>query len=299
MMLARRREWTIADAANGDSLRIAGLEWGRGERVALLLHANGLCAATWTVVAERLADHCRVVALDARGHGASSAPLAPHGYDWRYLIADVAQVVEQLETEGTNIVIPLCAGSSLGGVIGAALAAEQPSMFGRVMMLDPPVKPSEEMIKLLGLAWPSAPPNGIAEQARRRQRVWPSREVAATAWRGRAMFARWDPRAFDLYLNAGLRDRGDGQVELACAPEVEAAIFEMTGTVDLFERAPRVNVPVHIVRAAGGFFPPDLFQALAARLPRGTLSDLDGGHLLPMEMPEVVADMLIRELDTV
>lgn len=293
----RRRSWEVRDGT-GRTIEIAGLEWGSGRQVALLLHANGFCAATWTEVAERLADHCRVIALDARGHGSSTAPPAPEAYDWGHLIDDTAQVVQQLRSELGIAQIALCAGNSLGGVIGAALASELPGQFGRVVMLDPPLKPSADMLEHLGLAWPiAAGRDSIGEQARRRRAVWPSRAAAGDAWRAKPMFATWDSRSFELYLQAGFRDRADGQVELSCAPAVEASIFEMTGTVDLFERAPRILTPVHLVRATRGYFPRALYQALVQRLPRGALSEMDGGHLLPMEMPESTAELLQHELD--
>jgi len=59
------------------------LEWGDDGPLALLHHANGFCAATWGVVAERLRPHWRVVAIDARGHGNSSRTQGKAAYQWR------------------------------------------------------------------------------------------------------------------------------------------------------------------------------------------------------------------------
>ena len=191
--------------------------------------------------------------------------------------------------------IDLCVGSSLGGVIGAALAGERPGTFGRVVMLDPPVLPDARTGRLLGIPPLMEGGNVIAEQARRRRSHWPSRATAAAAWREKATFARWSERAFARYLECGLRDCEDGGVALACRPEVEAAIFEKTGSIDLFQYAARIDVPVHIVRARGGRFPPGVYESLAAQMPQARVSVMDGGHLLPMEVPSTVAELLLRE----
>ena len=293
---ARRRCWHVTDRMTGDVLEIAGLEWGRGEPTTLLLHANGFCAATWDEVAGVLAERGRVVALDARGHGASSAPAAPEAYDWQNLVADVYQVAAALLAESGVHRVALCAGSSLGGVIGAALAGEHPELFGRVVMLDPPLVPNAETRRQLQLPAPGGA-LGIAEQARRRRDRWASRAEAAASWRGKPTFARWSQRAFERYVECGLRDCDDGSVVLCCRPDVEAAIFEKTDTIDLFERAGRIDVPVHIVRAGGGYFPLGLYEALAAKMRRARVSVMDGGHLLPMEAPLEVAHLLERERD--
>ena len=65
--------------------------------------------------------------------------------------------------------------------------------------------------------------------------------------------------------------------------------------IDLYARAADIDVPVHIVRATEGRFPPGLYEALAAKIPRGRVSTMAGGHLLPMEVPEAVAELLLQD----
>lgn len=291
----RPRRWSVTDDATGGALEIAGLEWGAGDETVVLLHANGFCAATWDEVARRMAGRYRVIALDARGHGASSAPPPPGAYEWCYLVADVDQVVSAVLAEDGGSRVALCAGSSLGGVIAAALAGERPGVLARVVMLDPPVLPDDVTRRTLGLPRPDGGPIDIAEQARRRRRRWPSRAAAAAGWRDKPLFADWTERALQRYLEHGLRDDAHG-VTLACAPEVEAAIFGHTGSIDLYARAADIDVPVHIVRATEGRFPRGLYEALAAKMPHGRVSTMAGGHLLPMEVPEAVAELLLQEL---
>ena len=155
-------------------LRIAALDWGddAGDKpLAVLCHANGFCAATWSLVAELLEQDLRVVAMDARGHGASSVPKDENQYDWRFLVEDLLEVTEQLLANATVPQVALLAGNSLGAVIGATAAAWEPTRFGAVVMLDPPVLPAEVLV--------SRSDGGVSmvEQTRRRKRLFDSRQA--------------------------------------------------------------------------------------------------------------------------
>lgn len=282
-----RRRITLAPSG----IAIALLDWGGDGPIALLHHANGFCAALWTLVAEQLCKRYRVIAIDARGHGDSDTRPVPAGLRWEYLVSDLAQVAAQLLAETGEPAIGLGVGSSLGGIVTAAAEERHPGLFRRIAMLDPPIHPSAELARELQLDLPTQRPN-IAEQARARSAVWPSRATAGDAWRDKPMFSAWRPRAFELYLQEGLRDREDGSVELKCNPLVEATIFETAGSLDTFEFAPRVTAPVLLVRAGQGFFPPIIFEHLAGLFPNCTYKVVDAGHLLPMEAPELVIELL-------
>ncbi len=298
-----KRRWRIDDAfaygggasredGQGDgSIEIAGLDWGGDGPIALLHHPNGFCAATWGLVAERLCTRYRVIAIDVRGHGDSDTRPTPEGYRWDYLVSDLGQVAAKLLEETGETAIEFGIGSSLGGIVTAAAESLHPGLFRRIAMLDPPIHPSEALRHELKLARPTEPPD-IADQARKRNAIWPSRDTARQAWRHKPMFNAWRPRAFELYLQEGFRDRDDGSVELKCNPQVEATIFETAGSLDTFEFAPRVCAPVLLIRAGQGFFPPIIFEHLAGLFPNCTYKVVDAGHLLPMEDPDLVLDLL-------
>lgn len=279
-----------------DGICITGLDWCSDKPLAILSHANGFCAATWSPVAQRLLSRYHVVALDARGHGKSSTPPPPDAYNWQFLVDDLLQVARQILATKNAPHIALAAGSSLGGVISAAAAAQRPDLFRRVVMLDPPLLPNEEVRTRLGIDWPPEAQSGgrsLADQVRQRRSVWPDRAAARNAWRRKPMFAEWTNQAFELYLEHGLRDRPDGDLELCCPPEVEATIFEQTAGLDIFQLAKNVLCPVQVVHASLGVFPISLFREMASVFPQGSLISLEGGHLLPMESPELTAELLL------
>ena len=133
----------------------------------------------------------------------------------------------------------------------------------------------------------------LVAKARKRRRVFDDREMARQSWAGKDFFASWLPEAMDLYVGEGLRERSDGQVELKCSPDVEAAIFLSGPRFDVWGAAERVPTPTLLVWAERGDFPRLVYEGVAARMPDATIHDVPGGHLLPMERPDLVVDEVL------
>jgi pimeloyl-ACP methyl ester carboxylesterase len=289
-MRPRRRRFTTTPDR---SIEIAAWEWENDAPIALLHHANGLCAATWSLVAEPLARAHRVVAIDARGHGDSTSPATPDGLPMQAFVDDLVAVARALLEETGRTRIDYGIGSSFGGIVTAMAEAASPGLFGRIAMLDPPIHPDAALRARLDPSGGIVDPRPmIAAQARKRTAVWPSRETARAAWQTKPMFAAWHPRAFDLYLEEGFRDRPDGAVELKCRPDVEATIFATSGDLDIYAAAAHVRAPVLLVRAGRGSLPAQAFAHLAHLLPHCTMLQSDVGHLMPLEAPELTLQLL-------
>ncbi|HZQ34479.1 MAG TPA: alpha/beta fold hydrolase, partial [Dehalococcoidia bacterium] len=75
--------------ANG--LRFHLYDWGGAGRPLLLLHGLASNARIWDFVAPLLRSHARVVAVDQRGHGLTSAP--DSGYGFAETAADAAALI--------------------------------------------------------------------------------------------------------------------------------------------------------------------------------------------------------------
>ena len=110
----------------------------------------------------------------------------------------------------------------------------------------------------------------------------------------RAIFSTWPEQALRDYVEAGFRDLPGGEVELACAPEWEAAIFAAHGH-DIWEAMAKIAAPVRIWRAEDGStcaiaeasqFPRPARQVEVVTVPGAT-------HFLPIERPDLVRDALL------
>jgi pimeloyl-ACP methyl ester carboxylesterase len=280
-------------------MEIALLDWGGTGPLALMHHANGFCAAMLDLVARPLRAHFRVIGMDARGHGDSSRPRASFAqraegertpsdgdaYAWQEFGADLAAVARALAKEhGGRIALGL--GHSFGGTSMLLAAAEEPALFERLVLVDP-VLHEPRAAESYDPAR-SARAYGLVERASRRRVVFPDRAAARESWRGKDMFADWDPRAFDLYLAEAMADRADGQVELKCAPETESAVYAAGFTSDIWTPTEKLAVPTLILWAQRGDFPRRVYEAYAERLTDARIQDVDAGHLVPMEKPELV-----------
>jgi non-heme chloroperoxidase len=105
---------------SSDGTAIAFAEWGnpRGAEV-LLVHGWLFSSLAFKRQLDgELADRCRIVAYDLRGHGDSSAPAGDYGYANGKLWADDLQCV----LEATQMRHPVIAGWSLGGRVAAHYA---------------------------------------------------------------------------------------------------------------------------------------------------------------------------------
>jgi pimeloyl-ACP methyl ester carboxylesterase len=271
----------------GRGVEIAILDWGGDGPLALLHHATGFCKGMWGRVAASLAPRFRVIAMDARGHGDSSKLEGSDAYAWDEFAHDAQAVAERLQTlHGRRVELGM--GHSFGGTSLLGAAAARPDLFGRLVLLDPVAHPPAPTELSVGRQ------NDLSEGARRRRSEWPSREAARDAWAPRSVFKDWQPESLDLYALDGLRERVDGSVTLKCPPTVEAAIFSQGKRVDVAAFARGNRVPTLWLWGARGHFPRATYEALAATMREARVEDIDAGHLLLMERPDLVVEAALR-----
>ena len=122
----------------GDGVSLAMSDEGDGPPVVLL---HGLTASRRYVVMGssglQRGGH-RVVAYDARGHGASSPAPDPDAYGYDLLTADLEAVLDELEIER-----PVLAGASMGAHTCLRLALERPERVAGLVVITPGFDPVE------------------------------------------------------------------------------------------------------------------------------------------------------------
>lgn len=113
--------------------RIAYLEWGARDNPRVLICVHGLTrsARDFEVLARALADRYRVVCPDLPGRGDSDWLRAPMEYQLPVYIGDVVTLIARLDVETVDWV-----GTSLGGLIGMALAALPESPVKKLVLND-------------------------------------------------------------------------------------------------------------------------------------------------------------------
>jgi pimeloyl-ACP methyl ester carboxylesterase len=243
----------------------------------LIAHATGFCAGPYRPMVPILARRFHVWALDFRAHGDSTAP-ASGDLSWRGMIDDVLAVVDRIGGPVAGF------GHSMGGacLVGAELA--RPGTLRAAFAFEPIIVPAE---------WSgTAGPNPMSEAARRRRRSFPSHADALARYAHRPPLGVCRADALAAYVDQGFAEQADGTVELKCAPEHEAAVFEASGKPSI-DQVGAVQIPVVIARGGrdGEFGPAAFAGEVAAALPHGELRRYPHvGHFGPFSDPDTFAD---------
>jgi pimeloyl-ACP methyl ester carboxylesterase len=247
----------------------------------LLVHGLGGQSAHFDYgVADTLAQRHRVIAIDRPGSGYSQRDAATPS-DVSTQAAALAALIDQLGLER-----PTVAGHSLGGAIALTLALEHPDKVGALALVAPLTHVQDsapEVFKALAIesiwvrklfAWTLATPGAIAG----------SKKVLA------AVFAPESaPRDFAV--------RGGGMLSLrprqflAASSDMQALPGHMPG---LQARYGELKVPTSVLygREDAILDWQQHGQKLADKVTGSRLQLVDGGHMLPVTQPQLVAEFI-------
>ena len=229
----------------------------------LALHGVTAHAKRWWVLAAALPE-IRLICVDLRGHGHS--PWAPPWHLEQH-VADALAVLDELALEQAAVF-----GHSFGGAVAVHLARTAPERVRRLVLLDP----------ALGLD--PADMLAAAEETRADE-SYPDLDTARADRR-----SRW-PGFPDELVEAELAEHlirdGDRWRYRYSQAAVVAAWSEMARAAP----TPPAQLPTLLLPAAHeDYVQPAWVQACRAALgERLTVCEVDAGHLLHMERPDVVA----------
>jgi 2-succinyl-6-hydroxy-2,4-cyclohexadiene-1-carboxylate synthase len=232
----------------------------------VLLHGFGGTGRVWDGVIEHLsAERYRPLALDLPGHGEQSDATRPISFD-----GCVASVLERTPERF------VLAGYSMGGRIALHVALAAPERVGRLVLISTTA--------------------GIEDPDERADRSARDRHLAdeidegpierfSERWRAQPMFAE-DPPGVDRLARADqARNRPDGV----------AAALRGIGTGEmppLWDRLGELSMPSTIMVGDRDVKFHALGRRMADLLADATLVTVSGGHVLPLENPTAIADVL-------
>jgi len=266
-------------------------DWGGTGPVLHLAHANGFPPGSYRKLIELLKPRYHVFTLRSRSLVPGTDPRALR--DWEDLADDLAGALRARGLEGVVGV-----GHSMGGVATLLASVKHPGLFRAVVALDPVLFTGTRLLAiqaltLLGMR-SRIPP---ASLARRRRETWGSREEAATSYRKKPLFRRFDPECFQDYLTHGLTEAPGGGFRLTIPTAWEARIFE-TSPRHVWRKLRSVPVPTLVLRGSESstLLPPALARA-GRTIPGARAEELPGTHLFPMEHPEECGRRLLTFLE--
>lgn len=269
------------DLTGADGVRLAAWEFaeppkGPGDDgsaplapAVLLLHGLMGRAGHWATTARWLAERCRAVALDQRGHGHSDKP-AEGPYTREAYIADAATAIEQLDLAPVTLI-----GHSMGALTAWQLAAERP-----------------DLVRALVISDMRASALGAASQREWESwfRTWPL--PFATLADVRKWFGEDDPRverpnpARGAFFAEVMAESPDGWRPVFSPAQMLAA--RETWVHDAhWDSLAQVTCPTLVIRGLDGELGRAEAQEMVRVLPQGHYAEVpDAGHYLHYDQPD-------------
>lgn len=267
---ARRVDTAAPDGA------VSAIAYGDGAARVALLHGAGLNAHTWDATV--IALGAPAYAVDLPGHGDS---------EWRndadYAPATIAPaVVRALETATDGPVVLV--GHSLGGLVGAAVAAARPDLVSHLVLVD--ITPEID--------------RGGPSQLRafyERTEFGSRDELVAYAM---SFGLGGDPENARRGVHLNSRVRPDGVVEwkhhFARIAAQALGDDRPADPAEGWRSLERVTAPITLVRGTSGFVDDDAAARFAAHLPAAHTISLDAPHNVQEVAPSDLAAIIRKAI---
>lgn len=265
--------------------RMAYTEWGDPHNPRVLVCVHGLTrnGRDFDALAEALSGHYRVVCPDVVGRGQSARLRDPAGYEVPQYVADMVTLIARLGVERVDWV-----GTSMGGLIGMALAAQEGSPVNRLVLNDVgPVITVEALQRIASYVGLDPTWNTFEEAL--------AYVKAVSAPFGALSEAQW----WQLTESSVAR-RADGRWGFRYDPQIatpfKAAFVDQD--IDLWPMYERVACPTLAIRGAeSDLLARATWQQMGERGPRARLAEIPGVGHAPMFLDDgqisVVRDFLL------
>lgn len=233
------REWTFNAPGPGEgtthALNIR--EWGDSTKPALIcVHGLTRNARDFDFLAEMLSPDYRVICPDIAGRGKSAWLAEPMAYGYPLYVADMLALLAHMKLSRVDWI-----GTSMGGLIGLFIAAQEHSPIARLVLNDiGPFVAKEGLERIVGYVG--------------RNTRYATREQAQAALRmAHAPFGIREESHWDHLFDASIHE-DEGGVRLAYDPAIavplQAAAKEGVKDADLWAAWEKVQQPVLVLRGA-------------------------------------------------
>jgi pimeloyl-ACP methyl ester carboxylesterase len=260
--------------------RVVYFEWGESAnpRVVICVHGVGRNARDFEVLAEALAPSHRVMAVDMPGRGESEWLADPNDYAFPTYLTTLTALIARSGAETVGWV-----GTSMGGLLGVALAAQPATPIDRLVVNDvgPTIEPAalERIRGYFGTDPTFATYPEIAQYVR---------TISAP-------FGLTDDAQWDRVVRTNVRQRADGRWGLAYDPGIAVPFRTNAAPPDLWPLWDRIRCPTLVLRGAQS----DLLSSatateMAARGPRPEVREIAGVGHAPMLMSPDQIEPVVR-----
>ena len=265
--------------------RMAYTEWGARDNPRVLICVHGLTrnGRDFDALAEAMSGHYRVICPDVVGRGQSGRLRDPAGYGIPQYVADMVTLIARLNVDSVHWV-----GTSMGGLIGMALAAQEGTPLRKLVLND--VGPLITVASLQRIAtYVGSDPQ------------WASfDEALAYVKLISAPFGQLSEAQWHHLTETSIVQRADGRWAFRYDPRIaepfKAAFVDKD--IDLWPIYAGITCPTLVVRGAeSDLLTRDTWQQMGACGPQAQLAEIPGVGHAPMfqsdEQIAIVRDFLL------
>ncbi len=266
---------------------MAYVEWGdpRNARVLLCVHGLTRCGRDFDFLAQALADDYRVVCPDVAGRGRSDWLKDKSLYTIPQYASDMAALIARLDVESVDWL-----GTSMGGLIGMLLAAQDKTPVARLILNDVGPVLSAVSLARIGEYVGKTPRFESIEQAEAFIRfvAAPFGALTNEQWRHLTVHA--------------VKTADDGKVDLRYDPGIaepfrQQAAAESGKDVELWPAYDAIRCPTLAIRGAqSDLLKPEVHAAMAQRGPHAELVEVPGVGHAPMFLDDAQVALVARFL---
>jgi pimeloyl-ACP methyl ester carboxylesterase len=266
--------------------RMAYTEWGDRDNPRTLLCVHGLTrnGRDFDTLAEAMSSHYRVICPDVVGRGCSGRLRDPSGYGVPQYLADMVTLIARLGVDSVDYV-----GTSMGGLIGMALAAQEGTPIRKLLLNDVGPMITVESLKRIGTYVGTDP-------------TWPTFEEAlAYVKLISAPFGPLSEAQWWRLTETSVAQRSDGRwgflYDPAIATPFKASFAEED--INLWPIYGLIKCPTLVVRGAeSDLLTRETWQQMGDYGPRAKLAEIAGVGHAPMFLDEaqisVARDFLLH-----
>ena len=254
--------------------RMAYSEWGERDNPKVLICVHGLSrnGRDFDDLARAMRHDYRVICPDVVGRGRSDWLRDPVGYCVAQYMADMMVLIARLDVEIVHWL-----GTSMGGLIGMALASLEKTPITRLLLNDVGPVISAESIRRIGDYIGRAPKFDTFADAEKYIRL-------VSAPFGALTDAQWRS-----LTESNLRRCADGRMEMCYDPSIAESFRRATaaGEIDLWPIYDRISCPTLVLRGEhSDLLTVETAQTMAARGPHPNVVEVPGVGHAPMFMDE-------------
>lgn len=279
----------IMKQVSGDGVRINLAIWKGTGRPILCVHGITANCRCWDKLADVLAPHHHIMAMDLRGRGRSDKP--DTGYSLKHHMLDINYILDNL---GYDRVVVM--GHSLGAFIGLALAAEYPQRVERLILVDGGGDLSADQMAKVFV--------GIKPALDRLGHVFPSKKAYMEKMSAAPYMQPWS-EVIDRYYHHEI-ETVEGGVQTNISPVHIMEEAENVRKLDCAPFYPKIQCKVLILRATEGLLsqddlllPENVIKGMLQGIPQAERFDVVGtNHYGIVFQPHDARDQVILEFLT-